>query len=204
MLQTQVNDMECDEFDLIDTLFDTVTLEALRAEAYALMPKAADHCLIEDQADEWQGGTPARCFRSVPGGDIQTAIFHSPGMVQFLAQWSGFRLKPSGERGSYSYYMRPGDHLALHRDVNSCEFVVITCLHDSGNRDDNFGVLCLYPSRTQEPISAIRANPDLGALPIHLNVGQSVVMRGGLIPHVLLPQQVTQTRIVSILCYQLS
>lgn len=190
-------------FDIIDSLFDPSALNAMRTEAFTLMPEAIGHNITVDGADEWRGGSPARRFQSVPGGTTQTAFFRSPVMVEFLNQWSGLNLKPSGERGTYSYYTQPGDHLSLHRDVDSCEFVVITCLYSVGNRDESSGALCLYPTRTQEPISAIRANPNLGVLPIHLSTGQSVVMRGGVIPHALLPQNTSQSRIVSILCYQL-
>lgn len=202
MLQAYQSSADYGDFDIVESLFDPHMINALRAEAYALMHEAIDSCFTMDDADEWQGGSPARSFQSAPGGELQTAFFHAPEMIRFINQWSGFELEPSCERGTYSYYMRSGDHLSIHRDVNSCELVVITCLHSAGKRDESSGALCLYPTRAQEPISAIRANPSLDILPIHLGVGQSIIMRGGVIPHALSPLHAGQFRIVSILCYQ--
>jgi hypothetical protein len=53
-----------------------------------------------------------------------------------------------------------------------------------------------------EPLSAVRASPEDGALRLRLEVGQTIILCGGLIPHTLLPVAEGQERIVSVLCYQ--
>lgn len=114
----------------------------------------------------------------------------------------GVPVAPSGNRGSYSYYARPGDFLDLHRDVETCDLAMITGLHDNGDRSDLAGALVLYPGRIHEPLSAIRARPNDYAYAVKLLPGQTMIMLGGVVPHRLLPVREGQVRIVSVLCFR--
>lgn len=134
---------------------------------------------------------------------MQHALYHASWMTDFLRAVCGADAQPTGGLGTYSYYERQGDYLELHRDVVTCDVSVITCLHDVPEPTGSGGALCLYPDRTQEPISAIRATPDQGAHLIRLMPSQTLVMLGGVVPHALLPVTSSQLRIVSVLCYRL-
>jgi hypothetical protein len=113
----------------------------------------------------------------------------------------GASLRPSGAQGSYSYYVRPGDHLGLHRDVVACDVAAITCLCDAGGRAGS-GALQLYPGRVAEPLARIRATPDRGLLPLHLQPGQTIVLLGGYVAHATAAMAEGQKRMISVLCYR--
>src|SRR5262249_20313451 len=104
----------------------------------------------------------------------------------------------SGSQGSYSYYVRPGDHLGLHRDIEECDVAVITCLCETGGS----GALQLYPDRVSEPLSRIRTTPRKGRRTIRLRAGETIVLLGGYVPHVTTPMGPRQKRIISALCYR--
>src|SRR5262249_3511959 len=110
-------------------------------------------------------------------------------------------LRPTGSLGTYSYYVRAGDFLDIHRDIVECDVAVISCLSDGQAGDGEGGRLCLYPDRLFEALSSIRATPELGAVKLRLDPGQTVVLYGGVLPHTLLRVAEGQTRIVSVLCY---
>lgn len=158
-------------------------------------------CVPSSDGEEYRGGVPARRFRSVTGGPLQTAFYGSAWTLEFLGQLTTPTIVRTGVVGTYSYYTRPGDFLALHRDIIACDVALITCLR---NDDGAGGGLCMYPERIAEPLSAIRATPEHGAVIVHLQAGQTIVLYGGLLPHALLPLTRGQTRIVSVLCYQIS
>ena len=140
---------------------------------------------------------------SVEGGEVQDALYRCAGMAQFVGSLTGEPMRPTGVRGTFSYYDRGGDHLALHRDIDACEVAVISCLRDTGGTSTRGGGhLCLYPTRVAEPLSAIRASPARGAVVCPLAVGQTIVLLGGVVPHVVLPIAAGRQRVVSILCYQ--
>lgn len=153
-----------------------------------------------DTADE-RGGAPARRLFSSGGGDAQQALYSCRQFLGLLADTVGADLHPSGPGGSYSYYTRPGDHLALHRDIVECDVAAITCLCDSGARGDS-GALQLYPSRIADPLSAIRATPRRGRVAIHLRPGQTIVLLGGYVAHATAPVAAGQRRVISVLCYR--
>ena len=114
-----------------------------------------------------------------------------------------WQIAPSGKRGTYSYYLRPGDFLGIHRDILACDVAVITCLIDGVQKSHDSGSLCLYPDRFTEPLSNVRSTPEKGAFKLHLAAGQTIVMYGGLIPHTLLPVSGGESRVVSVLCYRI-
>jgi hypothetical protein len=115
----------------------------------------------------------------------------------------GHDLAPTGQVGSYSYYLRAGDHLALHRDVVGCDLAVITCLCDTGGGAGPGGTLLLYPGRNLETLGVIRATPEQGAIAVSLSPGHSLVLLGGIVPHSVSPVTEGQRRVVSLLCFQL-
>ncbi len=174
-----------------------VLSEALRAhrEAYESNVPCSD-------VEELRGGSPARRFLSASGGPLQHAYYSAPRTALYLSRLAGAHVRPTSERGTYSYYARAGDFLAIHRDVELCDLAVITCLHDGPNQTSSSGVLHLYPDRTDEPLSAVRSDPSNGAVSVRLRPGQTIIFFGGLIPHAILPVTAHQVRIVSVLCFQ--
>lgn len=177
-------------------------LQWLQAEAFAASGVATEARLVEDRADEWRGGHPARAFLSAPGGRVQDAFYASPGLAGFLGGLVGRPCRPTGCRGSYNYYARPGDYLELHRDVDECDLAVISCLHRSPSRAVAGGGLVLYPEGVGLPLSAIR-HRTAGGVAVDLREGETIVLLGGMVPHRLLPLGEGEARIVSILCFSL-
>jgi hypothetical protein len=190
-------------FRVLEGLFDHATRKELLAEALRLLPRAAPSAVPVSDDEEVRGGTPARSFLNTGGGPLQDALYRTPGLLECLRRMTCASLVPTGALGTYSYYVRPGDFLALHRDIVTCDVAVITCLHDAGaGHEGDGGKLCLYPGRLFEPLSAIRRSPEAGALKLRLLAGQTIVMFGGIVPHALLPVAAGQARIVSVLCYR--
>ncbi len=151
---------------------------------------------------EVRGGNPARRFISAPGGDEQSAFYRDPETARFLAGICNAPVRRTGDNGTYTYYARAGDHLALHRDIETCDIAVVTCLLDRHREGSVGGVTRYYPARQHEPLSAIRATPDSGAVHLRLPVGPTMVMFGGLVPHLIEPLAPGELRIVSILCFR--
>lgn len=191
-------------FEVFAGLVDDQAREMMLAEAVELSPRAQETHVPVSDGEEVRGGSPARRFLSVAGGQAQDTFYGAPWMTQFLRQVSGTDLVPTGCRGTYTYYARPGDHLAIHRDIVACDLAVITALYDSVPPSELGGALCLYPHRLCEPLSAIRLSPEQGALKLRLQPGQTLVMFGGIVPHAILPVGEGQARIVSVLCYRVA
>lgn len=188
-------------FEVLEGLLDEHILNLLLGEAVEVMAHAHDNDVPFSDDEELRGGNPARHFLSSTAGPWQGGFSHAPWMLALLRELCGPTLRPSGEVGTYSYYARAGDHLDLHRDIETCDVAVISCLHDIPGPMDG-GMLGLYPERMHEPLSAIRADPDQGMLKLRLAPGETLIMFGGLIPHIVLPVTEGQSRIVSLLCYQ--
>jgi hypothetical protein len=181
-------------------LNDGLFLRLLR-EAQSRYEMAVEtHAAMPDRED-WRGGSPARRFLNVVGGDVQTAFYQDGGVCNLLARLCGVSLRPSGACGAFTYYARPGDHLAVHRDIQRCDLAVITCLQET-HAEERAGKLVVYPNRLNEPLSALRATPDDGFIPQALGPGQTILLFGGIVPHQVLPVAEHQVRIVSILCYE--
>ena len=190
-------------FRILEGLIDRPTRKALLAEALRLLPRAVVSVTLQSDEEEVRGGAPARSLLNTAGGELQDVLYRTPQLLEYLRRMTCPSLVPTGTRGSYSYYVRPGDFLALHRDIVTCDVAVITCLHDAGpGRGGDGGKLCLYPGRLSEPLSAIRRTDGQGALKLALLPAQTLVMFGGIVPHALLPVAAGQTRIVSVLCYR--
>jgi hypothetical protein len=194
--------MEQGGFAVFEGLVDERTGRLLLQEAVTLSAHAVECHIPDSDAEEVRGGRPARRFLSGPGGEIQSAFYQADWMLDFLRGLTSPTLIPTGKLGTYSYYVRRGDYLAIHRDIVTCDVAVITCLSNDLEPADGGGCLCLYPERLVEPLSAIRATPEKGPLQLRLRVGQTLVMYGGIVPHALLPVARSQARIVSVLCYE--
>lgn len=148
------------------------------------------------------GEPPLQRRRCAWGGQVQGAIYHAGWMLQFLRELTGVAPVPNSRFGGYIYYTRPGDHVGIHRDDETCEVAAITCLYDGPHAVADGGVLRVYPTRLAEPLAAIRATPEEGAVTLRLRPGQTLVMFGRILPHAVLPVTAGQRRIVSALCYQ--
>lgn len=194
--------MKRDGFDVFEGLIDTTTRNNMLSEALALLPGAAACEVQVSDDEEVRGGTPRRRFANGRGGPLQQAFNTAPWLLDFLRGLTNPDLIYTGEVGTYSYYLRPGDYLEIHRDIVTCDVAVITCLYDNSSADQDGGQLRLYPERRMEPLSMIRATPHQGATNIRLGMGQTIVMYGGIIPHALLPLAEGQSRIVSVLCFR--
>jgi hypothetical protein len=189
-------------FEIFEGFLDQRGYDLMLAEAVELARDAHVSDVASSDSEEVRGGAPARHFRSVPGGPVQEAFYQSPAMLKLLRELCSVKLTPLGGRGTYSFYADSGDYLAIHRDIESCDVAVITCLYNAPRFDGHGGALCLYPTRRFEPLSAVRSTPEDGAVLVSLEPGQTIIMFGGIIPHTLLPVSAGQTRIVSVLCYR--
>lgn len=176
----------------------------LLVESRLCLTGAVATAIATSDVEEVRGGNPARRFISAGGGELQAAFYHNPETARFLARIGTCFVRPTGEYGTYNYYARPGDHLALHRDIETCDMAVITCLLDRHRMGSTGGLTRFYPTRRHEMLSRIRATPDVGAVRVRLQVGHTMVMFGGVVPHLIEPLGSGELRIVSILCFRLS
>jgi hypothetical protein len=174
----------------------------LLAESRRCLHDAVACAIATSDGEEARGGNPARRFISAGGGNEQAVFFHASETTRLLTDICNGPVRPTGERGTYTYYARSGDHLALHRDVETCDVAVVTCLLDRHRNGSSGGLTCYYTERQHEPLSRIRATPRAGAASVRLPVGSTMVMFGGLIPHLITPLAPGELRIVSILCFR--
>ena len=189
-------------FGVYAGLVDVGVQRRMLAEAVGLMARASDSRVDVSRDGQERGGEPARRLLTASAGAEQRRFYWSPSTIAFLRSITHRSLQPTGGVGTYSYYARPGDFLALHRDIVTCDVAVITCLSDAPAGAPG-GQLCLYPGRASEPIQAIRTTPSRGAERMKLAAGQTIVLYGGIVPHALLPVAAGQVRIVSVLCYRI-
>jgi hypothetical protein len=194
--------MRAGGFGVYRGIVDSELGALLRAEAEAGWLGARHAEVVEDAVAETRGGMPARRYLTAHGGPAQDAFYAAPWLCAILADATGVSFRPTGARGTYNYYLRPGDHLALHRDVRRCDLAVIAGLVAEDACGSGAGRLRLYPERIDEPLSAIRATPAQGAVEIWLGAGETLLLLGGLVPHALLPTGEGQRRIVSIMCFR--
>ncbi len=174
----------------------------LLEESRLCLQAAVSTAAPNSDGEEVRGGSPARQFISASGGEEQAAFYHDPKMARFLARVCNGTVRPAGQRGSYAYYARPGDHLALHRDIETCDIAVVTCLLDRYLNGSNGGVTRYYPGRQHEALTQIRAKPNDGVMSVRLPVRSTMVMFGGLVAHLIEPLGPGELRIVSILCFR--
>ncbi len=189
-------------FDVFSGIADEFIRKKLLAEALEQQKVMTDSIVTAQDPEEIRGGAPRRKFLSSAGGNFQREFYNSNWLIDFLRGLTTPFLRPTGDYGTFSYYSRPGDFLEIHRDIAACDVAVITCLENVFGNDENGGNLCLYPERTGELLSEIRASPDTGVHQIRLGESETIVFYGGIVPHSLLSIGENQKRIVSVLCYQ--
>jgi hypothetical protein len=188
---------------LVASLLGAESLAALQAEATACRAHV-EACRVEqDDGEQHRGGNPDRRLESAVAGPRLRAIYGSSVLADLLARVTAVRWRPSGGEGTYSYYCHEGHHLGIHRDVAECDLALILCVSDRCSRDPGLaGTLCLYPGRTAEPLSAIRAHPGLGALHLRLRPGEAAILLGGIVPHRVVAIGPGHTRVVAPLCFR--
>jgi len=189
-------------FDIFSGIVDESIKNSLLAEAVEQQTVITESLVTDSDTEEIRGGSPRRKFLSSAGGEFQRAFYQSEWLINFLRDLTTPFLRPTGLYGTFSYYSRTSDFLEIHRDIVACDVAVITCLENRFGEDKTGGKLCLYPSRTRELLSDIRATPEEGAYEVLLEEGLTIVIYGGIVPHALLPVNQDQTRVVSVLCYQ--
>jgi hypothetical protein len=181
---------------------DAAICSRLYQEAFERFPTATAQEHWDDDLEELRGGKPRRRMLTAEAGPVQDQLYVAPRLPEILSSTCGVPIAPSGNRGSYSYYVRQGDFLDLHRDVETCDLAMITCLYETSEGSEAGGALVLYPGRIHEPLSAIRARPQEGAVLVKLQPRQTILMYGGVVPHLLMPVREGQARVISVLCFQ--
>lgn len=177
-------------------------LAGICAEAhlnYATADRQVCDVLSGDDWD-WRGGVPPRQLSSAGGGPAQDAYYHSLELRSFLSELCGGPIRPSGGRGSYSYYVEPGDHLGLHLDILTCDLTVITVLTDSC--PDDGGSLAVLRNAVGVPLSVLRRSHGLHEEVVKAPAGSMVVILGGIVPHRVLPITSIGQRVISALCFE--
>lgn len=186
---------------VVDGLIDSRTFAGLCAEAeanYASADRQVCDVVTSDNCDG-RGGVPARQLSTAGGGPVQDELYLSPHLRSFLCELCGGPVRPSGSRGSYSYYVAPGDHLGLHLDIVTCDITVICVLADSS--PDNGGALAVRRANVGVPLSVLRRSPHLDEEAVKAPAGSTIVILGGLVPHRVVPMTTGQ-RVISALCFE--
>jgi hypothetical protein len=183
-------------------LLDRPHLRALQAEANRAHPQATEHRQDLPPVDRWDRGNPDRWLLSAPGGPVMAALLASDRLTAVLDRWTGIAWKPLSPQGSFSFYDRPGHHLGLHRDIQSCD---LTCIINCGLAGDGSGSeLIVYPASVKTPLDQVRAGVETGELDgrtITMEPGQAALIFGGLIPHRVTPVVGRLQRTVAPICF---
>jgi hypothetical protein len=183
---------------------DPYTCEALAQEAQRAYPGSSRQVLTQDDDAQGRGGMPSRALRTAGGGEVQDALYASPALHAFLSGQCGQPIAPSGNRGSYSYYVEPGDFLGLHLDVDTCDVALITVLQDGTDPNDPGGGLAVFPRALGAPLGHVRTTGGGGMAVVKARPGESIVILGGLVPHQVLPLGTSGQRVISALCFSAS
>jgi hypothetical protein len=183
-------------FRLVRGLFDEPALAELDAEANEARGKGRRASVPESDATEGRGGCPARSLRSSPGGKTHWRYYASSAMLEAIRRLGDGPVAPMGG-GTYSYYERRGDFLAVHRDVVGCDLALVTALTNAPDA----GALVVCPEFRDRPLSAVRAAGRAAGIPIALGRGDTIVLLGGSVPLEFTP--VSSERVVAIMCYRL-
>jgi hypothetical protein len=178
------------------------TCAGLAAEAWRAYPESDRQDLDAGDDEEGRGGTPARALQTAAGGPVQDELYASPGLHAILSEQCGVPIVPSGNRGSYSYYVQPGDFLDTHLDIDTCDVTLITVVYDDIDANDAAGALAVYPGAFGASLSTIRAAPGRGVAYVKARPGESIVILGGLVPHRVVPLGARGQRVISALCFE--
>ena len=183
---------------LIEDLLGADLLTTLCAEAHERHDDARHTAWPGSQQADWRGGDPARSYSGATGGAIQSSIFASPDLAAHLSKLCGLPLRLAGI-GSFSYYA-PGDFLALHRDILTCDVTLLTCLRDTAAGTSDRSSLRLYPAYFRSPLTQLRSEHAPTHIDLRLDRGQTAVLLGGIVPHEVIPMAAHQHRTVSVVC----
>ncbi|PTX54523.1 hypothetical protein C8N43_3338 [Litoreibacter ponti] len=174
--------------------------KALRREGLANRANATEQKKDHSDPGDWRTGDPARYLASAEAGPILDQIYADRGLISKLSGLAGGRLQPTGTRGSFSYYDRPGHFLGLHRDIKTCDVTLITCLERTEGTKPS-GALRLYSKFFRAPLERVdRRGPHRD---VNMKAGQSVLLLGGCIPHEVLPAAQGYRRAISVLCFEM-
>jgi hypothetical protein len=184
---------------LLADLLGTQTIEQLESEAALVRAGAMRTEYTAGDVKEERGGSPSRSFAAAHARHVQWSIFSSPALLKALCAVCGLDAVPTGG-GSYSYYERPGDYLALHRDILTCDLTVITCLRDIVSPKG--GGLLVYPEHINLPLEWARQAGRSAGLTVTIRPGESAALLGGVVPHEVTPVLPGQERVVSVMCYR--
>ena len=185
---------------VVEGLFDEETLQGMSAEADSVRPGATRVYVADSDPTEGRGGTPARAYRSGPGGAFHWGLHGCRQMAEELSRLCGVTVFATGG-GTYSYYEQAGDFLAVHRDVLQCDIAIVTSLTHSVV-DGSTGELTVYPEFIREPLSMVRTAGRAYGTSVPLDRGQTILLLGGIVPHEVAPTLAGQERIVAINCYR--
>lgn len=183
-------------------LFTKHSVWAMFGEACKLFPHSNEELREDSDTEEWRGGLPPRKLLTTAGGPVQDQLYRALALQTLLSQLIGIPVMASRERAGYSYYCRPGDYLGLHRDVETCDISVIVALSDNTNSEQEGGELILYPKKNHDPLSSIRQNPNIDAVSIKLAAGETCILAGGMVPHLVRPVVKDQYRITAPMCFK--
>jgi hypothetical protein len=185
---------------VLDHLVASDWIAALGQEARAARARAVPQHRATPRPGGWRAAMPAQKLCSAPGGPVLDAVYADRGLAHRIGGLVGTGASPTGSRGSYSFYDRPGDFLGLHRDILTCDVTLIVCLERSGGAAPEVGALRLYPAAARHALEEITATSP--ARDIQMRPGQAVVLLGGVIPHRVLPADATFRRSIAVLCFR--
>ena len=186
---------------VVDGLPDGCLVAALLEEASTAYLASDRQEVDVDDGAEGRGGTPARHLYTAGGGPVQDAFYGAAWLSDYLSSVCGVRVRPTGTRGSFSFYVHDGDHLGLHLDIEACDVTLISVLRDDAGPERPSGGLLVHAGHLGADLHAVRRDPEVEVGVVKAVPGQSVVLLGGLLPHETVPVEPGGTRIISALCF---
>lgn len=187
---------------VFDGLPDSAICAKLLREALGVYGSSSRQVVPTGDNAPGRGGCPPRALNTAGGGAAQDEFYASPWLHAFLSQQCGAPVTPTGNRGSYSFYVAPGDYLGLHLDIDSCDVTLITVLSDDAGPDDPAGGLLVHLGAFGGTLDQARRSSGQGTALVKAQAGQSIVLLGGLLPHETVPLGGSGQRIISALCFR--
>lgn len=189
-------------FIVLDDLLPEATHQRLRLEGIERATGAEEQRCEEHDMSGFRGGNPARWLRSATGGPVQHEIYQATVMAENISYFCGRPVKPTGGEGTFSYYDLPGHFLGLHRDINTCDVTLITCLHRKHSKGKSGALRIFYRSLASKLTDVVK-DREVALLDVHLEERQSILLLGGCLPHEVLPAAKGYERYISVLCYKM-